>query len=87
MNEDELLVKTFPFFVVWHDNGDAKPCNGIEHGRTMDEAIVLAETRTLHGGRDSVATIYSGSVKGQAFAVRRYRWEGLKIVYEQLRNL
>jgi hypothetical protein len=87
MNEDELLVKTFPFFVVWHDNGDGKPCNGICHARSMDEAAVLAETRVVHGGLESAATVYSGDSKGMASSVRRYRWEGLKVVYEQLRKL
>jgi hypothetical protein len=85
-DEDKLLEKTFPYFVVWHDNGDALPCSGICHGRTLEEAAALAEQRVIHGSFESVASMYFGSVNGKASLVRRYRWQELKVVYEQTRR-
>lgn len=80
------LSKSFPFFVVWHDTGDSLPAQGNDHARTFDEAEVIAQTRVLHGSFDSTATIYKGNFAGSSKALRRYKWQERKIVYEELKR-
>ncbi len=86
MDESQLLAKTFPFFVVWHDLGEL-PCEGTSHARTEDEAIALAELRVLHGSFESFATIYKGEVKGHAKALRRYTWNDRQLIFDLMRKL
>ncbi len=86
MEEDKLFSITFPYFVSWHDAGELQ-CEGTSHARTEEEAVILAETRVLHGSFNSVATIYKGQVQGMAKALRRYRWDDRKIVFDLMRKL
>lgn len=72
MSED--LTKTFPYFVIWFDQGPLS-CEGTTHCRSEEEAWKMAEVRVLFGSFKSHATVYKGNSSGQAKMIYSYKWD------------